>query len=388
MVSVNLTQAHDQWANRPADERFWTVAEMRGACLKRATATALASVNPRELEGRSDGAEPFLVGPTGTAARFTFSGFGSLAALAGAPANYLRSLPAELAADALTYGLRNGPGCARSLMLTRREEGGLLELRGATSERYARVWDFEVCEALERLAALGWVAPPARVPHGYKGETRTAGAGDVIALGSGGGAAVRVGDEIAPAGLYSSDAEMFAFLVQPEARIELGTGNSLARGVFVRNSETGGGALELCSFLLEGVCGNHIVWGASEVQTLRVAHVGDVRATFDAAGAELERYAESSTRDELEAIGRARRYRLAESADDLVTRLHGARLLPQRTAREAFGLAEQHDQWGGDPLTAWGFVHGLTRLSQREQHADARLGLDRVGGRILELVPR
>ena len=44
---------------------------------------------------------------------------------------------------------------------------------------------------------------------------------------------------IAPAGIYASDHDMFAFLVNEEYRIDDGSDGGLARGFFVQNSEVG-----------------------------------------------------------------------------------------------------------------------------------------------------
>ena len=58
------------------------------------------------------------------------------------------------------------------------------------------------------------------------------------------------------------------------------------RGVFVWNSEVGAGAFKVQCFYLEAVCGNHIVWGAKGVQTLRLVHKGN---NFNGIGYKLSR---------------------------------------------------------------------------------------------------
>jgi hypothetical protein len=53
---------------------------------------------------------------------------------------------------------------------------------------------------------------------------------------------------------------------------------------------------------------------------------------------------------------------------------------------EAYEFAERWEHVAKSaPTTAWGFVHGLTRLSQREPHADQRNRMDRAGGKVLAL---
>lgn len=195
---------------------------------------------------------------------------------------------------------------------------------------------------------------------------------------------MKPGDTIGPAGLYASDADLFAFLVKPDAHVTT-SGGTLARGVMVWNGETGGRSIGLSTFLLEYVCGNHIVWGASEVREVRRAHVGDAREAWADAFRELARYCERDTTREREAIERARRFSLGSSDDDVVDLIYRARILPQRAVRDGLSLAREHDEAAGDPRSAWGLAHGLTRLSQRSKWADRRLELDRAAGRILEM---
>ena len=57
--------------------------------------------------------------------------------------------------------------------------------------------------------------------------------------------------------------------------------------------------------------------------------------------------------------------------------------LSQKQASDAYGLAEQHEP---NPRTVWGYVQGLTRLSQRTPWQDARFALDRAASRLLTTV--
>ena len=55
----------------------------------------------------------------------------------------------------------------------------------------------------------------------------------------------------------------------------------------------------------------------------------------------------------------------------------------QKHAAEAYTLAEQYET---NPRSVWGYVQGLTRLSQRTPWQDGRFGLDRAAGRLLATV--
>ena len=57
--------------------------------------------------------------------------------------------------------------------------------------------------------------------------------------------------------------------------------------------------------------------------------------------------------------------------------------LSQKQAVEAYTLAEQHET---NPRSVWGYVQGLTRLSQRTPWQDGRFALDRATSRLLTTV--
>jgi hypothetical protein len=57
--------------------------------------------------------------------------------------------------------------------------------------------------------------------------------------------------------------------------------------------------------------------------------------------------------------------------------------LSQKQAVEAYTLAEQHET---NPRSVWGYVQGLTRLSQHTPWQDGRYVLDRAASRLLTTV--
>ena len=57
--------------------------------------------------------------------------------------------------------------------------------------------------------------------------------------------------------------------------------------------------------------------------------------------------------------------------------------LPRKHALDAYTMAEQHET---NPRSVWGYVQGLTRLSQHTPWQDMRFTLDRAAGRLLATV--
>src|SRR5262249_14657079 len=199
---------------------------------------------------------------------------------------------------------------------------------------------------------------------------------------------VKIGDLIAPAGVYCGDRDLFVFLVHPERIIDDGN-QGLMRGVFLWNSEVGAGAFKVRSFYLENICGNHIVWGASDVREIKVRHRGNgtLRADGEMA-AQLRAYADAPASVEEEMIRLSRHYSLGQDRDETIKRVHGIKSIGVTLGEieAAYDTAERWEHVAKSPPTsAWGFVHGLTRLSQREEHADQRHRLDRAGGKVLRL---
>ncbi len=88
---------------------------------------------------------------------------------------------------------------------------------------------------------MKFCVPPARPAFPDQPGTRPATEDDVLAVKD--FLSINVGDPVAPAGLYASNHDMFAFLINEENRIDDGSDSGLSRGVFFENSEVGAKAL-------------------------------------------------------------------------------------------------------------------------------------------------
>lgn len=354
---MELFQAHDQWANRPDDERFKSIQSLFDATLAYAkTARERENVPINSLRVEAVDGSVQLIGKGNIPAKLTHWSFGQMAQRVGAPASYLRSLPPTLAVQNINHGLskrvaEDGEAVANLLF----HDNGSYLLRAITSDRYSRIWNFEVAERLLEMEYRGWT--PA-TPD------------------------VRQIDDRLP--LYASDHDMFAFLMRSDRVIkEPGNPTGLKRGLVVSNSEVGGGALWLMRFLYREMCGNHIIWGAEDVISVRARHVGNVRDRFDAWNVEIKKYLDSSARPDEEKIERAMSRRIAGTKDELLDALFGKRQLglSRKVLEAAYEAIQPED---GDPLTPWAVAQGLTRHSQTTPYADERMRLDRAAGKVLE----
>ena len=193
---------------------------------------------------------------------------------------------------------------------------------------------------------------------------------------------VNVGDPIAPAGLYMGDRDSFVFLADGDNAVDDGAGNPLMRVLFLSNSEVGHRSFSITEALLQGVCGNHILWGAREVVEVKYRHIGEAR---DKIFSSLESLMSTvnEPRDlerELRLIEWMRTNNIGTDIDSVVDNVYKTtnKALNKRDIRAGFHLAEENETVDGDPTSWIGIANGLTRQSQTRRNADQRMLMDRA----------
>ncbi len=383
---MNLLKAHNQWATRPADERFTSLADMHKACEAYRASAGQAKVHYASVRVEAEGSELKVLGKSGVPATLSNWAMGQLSGRAGAPASYLRSLPATLAAQNLNHGLKARgeatPEETTNLLFHKGEEG--LVLRAALSDTYTRIWNSDLTG---RLLKFQEANPQWKNPMAYKIRP-TAGKQGFQALDNG------FGTEMEPAGLYASDHDMFAFLVD-EARQLDGSPKGLNRGAFIWNSEVGASSQGFMSFFYDRVCGNNIVWGASGVKEIRIRHTGRANEKSSAnLQVELRRYADSDADcSEFEArVKAAKTYELGLDREEILGKLipmvSKLKLvdLNKKKLEEALDVAESRTERYGNPNTLWATISGLTEASQKLTHMDERVKVDRAAGKLLDVI--
>lgn len=358
---MELYQAHRQWATRPNDERFGDLKSMYDACYAyyQNSRSSTFTLGASQIVASRDNEDVLLQGKTGVQAKLTHHAFSQLATTVGAPANYLRSLPTDLVSQNLNHGMQKQEIANKPLKGLFHSNGSLV-CRCMLSTQYQRIWNHEIVQRLIPLNEDGWNVPPA------------------------------ITDNEIASGLYASDHDMFAFLIDDKHRINDGTDDGLGRGFFAINSEVGQSAFKLITFYYRFVCGNHIVWGAQNVQQVRIIHKGQpARDWQQRLRVELTKYANSSASDDEAKIERAKTLELGSSKEEVLDFLFGKRSLgiTRKDLNAAYALAEVDSQLtdGSNPNSAWGMVQGITRHSQSLPYADERTKLDIAAGKILEM---
>lgn len=277
---VSAYSAHREWATRPPDECYDSVPALHAAATRMAAASYELSTTPTSVVPQ-DAHTLALALPDGSRASFSHWAFGQLCATVSAPAHYLRTLPAHVTAQALNHALtfrarHRDPDNPSVLYLTRSPWDDLLpQIRALTSRRYARLLNMtitgRVLEWLDR--APSWRLPSADGPD----------------------------DRPIPSGAYLGDRDMFLFLVDEDRRIDDPSdpsGQGLARGFMLRNSEVGAASLTVDAFLHRYVCGNRVIVGFQHLVGLRLRHVGTRPESWADVFPTLTRWLESETTEE------------------------------------------------------------------------------------------
>jgi len=371
---TTLMQASNEWMKRPTDERFLSLTEMHDQMKTSRENSVQRTVSTRQIEVRPHPVDPIrgitLMSDVGNIDPTHWS-FGQMAALSGAPASYLRKLPAPIVADAMNYGLwYNRDAEDVKLLATTtdvtQQNGGATQhttLRAATGSNYGRVWNVDIVSAL----------------MGKFGDGRT---GDFRVPGEF-GKQVPITRENTT--IYGSDRDMFVFLADEENRIEMdnrrdGKSGSLARGFFVWNSEEGSKSIGAAFFLFDYACSNRIVWGAQEFKEIRLRHsAGAPDRWLEEIQPVLMEYSKASSLPIEQTIAEAQKKRVD---DDL------AKFLSNRfTKSEATAIQNAHLREEGRPIeTVWDTVTGVTAYAKTIKHQDQRATMERRGGNLLDLV--
>jgi hypothetical protein len=359
-----LTQASRQWATRPSDERFVSLTDLDAHCqqLRQRSAAKIVSSRRLEIVPREDDSRALmLTGPNGAAVNVTHWAFGQLAQRAGAPAGYLRDLPAPLAADCVNYGLKFHRDVEDLGVLLTQSDSGVADARAVTGPNYGRIWNSTITHALVERFGDG-ITGNFRVPGEF-------------------GKAIDVTK--ANTTLYASDRDMFVFLADEQNRIELpnrrdGKTGSLARGFFVWNSEVGASTFGVGLFLFDYACANRIVWGAEGYQEIRIRHTASAPDKWiEEVAPALEAYAHSSTAGVTEALLAAQ----SKKVDDLDTFLKS-----RFTSAQVSGIKAAHMADEQRPIESlWDVATGVTAYARGIAYQDERIKLEREAGKVLKL---
>lgn len=353
-MTANLDRAYREWVTRPADERFSSLEDLYEFTDSRRI-NSFQRVKPLDslqLDYTPQGG--LILNGNSQPAYLSHWAFGQLCSRVSAPAKYLRTLPPEMVRDCLQHGLHSSDQSCKLLVRNSHANGLAGPDRHAsafTGPSYGRIWDSDVVESLMRsVEGSGWHIP--RSSHSTDNR-----------------------------GLYASDRDMFAFMINEENPIEVGNAK-LSRGFFLWNSETGSATFGLTTFLYNHMCDNHLIYGAEQIKDLRIFHRKYAVDNFQkTAIPTLNRFIKNSKfQDNVkDTIAHAMKSKIANTLEDTIKWFKNKPF----TKKEITSAWENGLVSGEDVTTRWGLIQGLTSYAQSIPYMDKKVNLERRAGAML-----
>ena len=371
-----IGRVSSEWFSRPNDERYLSLSALYTAVRSRSDRATARTVETKTLrvEASRDDAEHLALIVPGRDEPIapTHWSYSQLCGLIGAPASYMRQLPAPLAGMNLQHGLLSHRS---ELVKTLEADDGRIELRAVTGPDYGRIWDHELVEAVMRIAGDGTGDTRWKVPGLLDWSTMTH------------NPFVEVTKDTTT--LYASDRDVFLFLVDDAHPIEAGRlpngdPDLYFRGFYCWNSEVGSKTLGMASFYLRAVCMNRNIWGAEGFEEISIRHSKFASHRFaHQATPALERFARSSPAPFMAGIRAAREAIVARKDEDRETFLRKRGFSKAETDRV---IKTVLDEEGRPPESVFDFVQGITALARDKPHQDARLDLEGKAAKLLASV--
>lgn len=352
---MNLMEASQQWANRPSDQRYETLTALRDAVHARRLRSRSIDVDCGKTSVKSENGLLTING-TITPCEPSHWSFGQLSSLVKAPAGYLRTLPQPLIVECLNHGLQESGRETVKFMTVSKDDSDVNTLQAVTSTTYGRIWDADCVDAVNRIVERTqgrFFNPKAYAP--------------------GGGTK--------PSGLYASDRDVFMFLIDGGSRLDVGPRAQLNRGFFCWNSEVGARTFGLTTFLFNSVYGNHIVWGAQDVNKVVIRHTQNGPYRFDSEAAPaLLAYANSEAASTEATIRKAQALSIGKNREEITDWLNRNGKFTRSEISSAIDFAKAEE---GDCQTLWHVVQGFTAYARGFDYIDARVDLETRAGKLL-----
>ena len=363
-----------EWFSRPDDERFLSLGELANVVRGRSerSRTRIVETALIHVEAKRNDPERLALMLPGAEAPVapTHWSFGQLASHVGAPAAYLRQLPAPLAAINLQYGLTSN---RIGQIKTFETDNGRVELRAVTGPDYGRIHDHELVDAVQRIAGNGTGDTRWKVPGVLDWST--------------GVYNPRIDITKDTTTLYASDRDVFLFLVDDlnpieAGRLSDGSPDLYFRGFYCWNSEVGARTLGMASFYLRAVCQNRNLWGVEDFEEITIRHSKYAAARFahEAAPALLN-FANSSPQPFINGVKAARERIVARSDEDRQDFLRKQGFSKAETGKIIETVLSEE---GRPPNSIFDFVQGITAVARDKPHQDARLDMEARAKKLLD----
>lgn len=282
--------------------------------------------------------------------------FGQLAQRCKAPAAYLRTLPAQIIADNLNYGLNFNREIDSMGLLVHCDQDTLTPhtLAAATGEKYGRIWNQQILDGL--------------LPHISEWTTPT--------LPSG-----------APMPCYfASDRDMFIFMQRKDSAIQVdnrrnGQAGAFYQGFYAWNSEVGSATAGFALFGYDATCGNRWVYGQKDYQEVRIRHTSKAQDRFTEEMLPSIAALADSRMSLVDMQIKAAQEKTIDDMADFMKNRYGAKNATK------FQLAFESDEQR--PMESlWDIGTGITAHARTIKNNDERIKVEMEAGKLLELATR
>ncbi|MCH8996699.1 MAG: DUF932 domain-containing protein [Proteobacteria bacterium] len=360
-----VSSVSSQWFNRPDDQRFLTLDDLVAAVKARSDTSASMPLDLASVEFGVDETGNVQMGVNGSSAPLNNWSFGQVSSMLKAPAGYLRSLPPEIAAVNLQTGAALHQTGELMAYVRDDPDGGQHEVRAVTSPNYGRIHDYEVAQAVQRVAKTGnWKVP---------GEMRRLGVYNP---------SVDVTKDNTT--LYASDRDVFMFLGDDQNPIEIAPDDPMFRGFYVWNSEVGSKTFGIATMYLRAVCCNRILWGVEQFQEIVLRHTANAPARFyDEAGPALEGFAAGDPKKVIAGVKKAKKAVVAKKQEDQIEFLVNLNF-SAKAAADIVKISEVEE--GHPPASVWDMAQGITAYARGIPNQDRRIETEKVAQKLLDQV--
>lgn len=341
---TNLTQASQELFSRCPDEWFDSLASLSEYCRQQRSESLERWHPPLEITPQAasygDNNLSLSIGSDGAFLLNDWS-FSQVCRLAGVQKGTVNRLSAETASNVLRETL---PGGTKPLQVLTQGD----QVRAVHSASYTRLYNTELLDVIEEFGSD--FSPP---PPGFNGAT----------------------------GLYAGEQDVFCFLVDPDGWIDI-RGEEFAPGFFAFNSEVGRRSVGISTFWYQRICGNHIVWDATEVCEFTRKHTANVRDALGEIRCMIEQLVtkRNERKDSFAGlIDRAMDVKLGTDAEEVekALRQNG---IPTMLAKQTVESIPPWQDW-----TVFSAVDALTRKSRELKNAGSRAEADQRAASLLAL---
>ena len=421
----NLYVASRQWASRPEDECFQSIEELHRFCQDVTNRSSVKTVSLKDMKAelvtnevpsKTHFEQDIVLGnprlrdnPTLSFSNHSFRRM--LPFLNPSPnANFLQSIPEDLAVQNLNYCLSKSNKASQILVYDKTEtetwhydskgnytgdgrspieyaraakESGHskneLLIRAFTSHRYTRVGNEEITRILLVLQdELGYGIPG---QHGTNAASRIK--------------RDRTASTKKGTGLYASQQDMFALIAFDDIGIDI-PGHELVRCLMIGNNEVGEGSFFVNVILCDYICMNHIIWGMKNSLSMSARHVGQgprellknlplvlAAAKFQEAGSQEATIHRAMQLPAVSTAAFSKAIGIRAKKQAIIKELYGNKKLFSKSALEE-GFAHAEGRQHLNPLTVWGIVQGVTAAARAIPHYDRRHNVQRNASRYME----